>query len=62
MLGVSSRAKQLQTKRYYTEKAAYMRRLAKEAQTEALRKSCLTQADVYEALAKKVEEQTSDRD
>lgn len=29
-----------------------MRRLAKEAQTEALRKSCIKKAEAYEELAK----------
>ncbi len=45
----------LKSKRYYLEQAAYMRRLAKEAQTEALRKSCLKKAESYEELAKKPE-------
>jgi hypothetical protein len=38
--------------RRYRERAAYLRRLAKEAQTEALRQSCLKQAETYEALAR----------
>ena len=33
-----------------------MRSLAKSAQTEALRKSCLQAAETYEALASKVRE------
>jgi len=37
-------------KRYYKERAAYMRALAKTAQTEALKKSCLKAAEEYEAL------------
>ena len=48
---VQSVAKQLKNKRYYDERAAYMRQLAEEAQTEALRKSCLKAAEAYEILA-----------
>lgn len=44
-------AKSLKDRRY-REKAAYLRRLAKEALTEALRQSCLKQAETYEALAR----------
>ena len=47
----TTRAKPLKDRRY-KEKAAYLRRLAKEAQTEALRLSCLKQAETYEALAR----------
>jgi len=43
----------LKNKRYYNERAAYMRELAKSAQTEALRKSCLQAAETYDALASK---------
>jgi len=45
------RAKPLKDRRY-RERAAYLRRLAKEAQTEALRQSCLKQAEIYEAMAR----------
>jgi hypothetical protein len=45
------RAKPLKDRRY-RERAAYLRRLAKEAQTEALRQSCLKQAETYEAMAR----------
>jgi hypothetical protein len=38
--------------RQHKERAAYLRRLAKEAGTEALRQSCLKQAEIYEALAR----------
>jgi hypothetical protein len=37
-----------------------MRELAKSAQTEALRKSCLEAAETYEALAKKAREPESE--
>ena len=39
----------MKDKHYYRERAAYLRRLAKEAQTEALRQSCLKAAEEYEA-------------
>jgi hypothetical protein len=45
----------LSSKRHYTDRAVYMRRLAREALTEALRKSCLKQAEEYEALAMDLE-------
>jgi hypothetical protein len=44
-------------KRYYTERAAYMRTLARTAQTEALRISCLKAAEQYEALLEAVAEE-----
>lgn len=55
-----ARANQLKSKRYYNEKAAYLRQLAKEAQTEALKKSCLSQAEIYEDLARKSDEKAAD--
>ena len=42
--------------RRYRERAAYLRRLAKEAQTEALRQSCLKAAEEYEAQAMDTEQ------
>jgi hypothetical protein len=48
---VQFRTKRLKNKCYYEERAAYMRQLAEEAQTEALRKSCLKAAEAYEILA-----------
>lgn len=53
---VRFRGKWLKNKRYYNERAAYMRELAKSAQTEALRKSCLQAAETYDALASKARE------
>jgi hypothetical protein len=50
----------LKNKRYYQDKAAYMRELAKSAQTEALRKSCLEAAETYEAFAEKAREPKPD--
>jgi hypothetical protein len=41
----------LKDRHYYRERAAYLRRLAKEAQTDALRLSCLKAAEEYEAQA-----------
>jgi hypothetical protein len=41
----------LKSQRYYNERAAYMRELAREAQTEGLRKSCLKAAEAYQILA-----------
>jgi hypothetical protein len=38
--------------RRYRERAAYLRRLAREAGTEALRQSCLKKAEIYEAMAR----------
>lgn len=43
-------------KRYYTERAAYMRALARTAQTEALKTSCLKAAEEYEALLEAIED------
>ena len=57
-----ARAKELKSKRYYNEKAAYLRQLAREAQTEALKKSCLSQAEIYEDLARKADEKTADQE
>ena len=50
---VQFQGKCLKNKRYYNERAAYMRELAKSAQTEGLRKSCLQAAETYDALAGK---------
>ena len=52
----------MKAKRYYDERAAYMRQLAKSAQTEALRKSCLEAADTYDALARKAQKPAPDQD
>ena len=41
----------MKDRQYYRERADYLRRLAKEAQTEALRLSCLRAAEEYEAQA-----------
>jgi len=46
----------LKSKRYYRERAAYMRQLAKDALTESLRKGCLRAAEEYERLAEQVDE------
>jgi hypothetical protein len=46
----------LKSKRYYHERAAYMRQLAKDALTESLRKGCLRAAEEYERLAEQVDE------
>jgi len=48
--------KRLKNKRYYEDRAAYMRSLAKSAQTEALRKSCLQAAETYDAMARQAHE------
>ena len=47
----ATRAKALKDRRY-RERAAYLRRLAREAGTEALRQSCLKEAETYEAMAR----------
>jgi len=44
-----------ETKYYYLDRAAYLRGLAKDAQTPQLRKSCLKAAADYDALAEKAE-------
>ncbi len=43
-------------KRYYEDRAAFMRLLAKSPRTEALRKSCLQAAETYDALARNARE------
>jgi hypothetical protein len=48
----------LKDKRYYQERAAYMRQLAQDALTDNLRKSCLRTAEEYERLAERVNEQS----
>ena len=50
----------MKDKRYYDGRAAYMRQLAKSAQTEVLRKSCLEAAETYDALARKAWEPAAD--
>ena len=50
----------MKDKHYYHDRAAYMRQLAKSAQTEALRKSCLEAAETYDALARKAWEPVPD--
>ena len=52
----TARAGPLKDRHYYRERAAYLRRLAKEAQTEALRLSCLKAAEEYEAQAMDTEQ------
>jgi hypothetical protein len=42
------------------ERATYLRRLAKEAQTEALRLSCLKAAEEYEAQAMETDKAEAD--
>ena len=54
--GVRFGAKGLKNKHYYNERATYMRQLAKTAQTEGLRKSCLEAAETYDALARQADE------
>jgi len=39
------------TRDYYRERAAYMRKLAEEAETEALRASCLRAAEQFDGFA-----------
>lgn len=51
---------QLKNKRYYIERAAYMRGLAKAAMTESLRKGCLKAAEEYERLAEQTDESPDD--
>lgn len=45
-------AKLLKTKKHYLDRAAYMRQLARTAQTEKLRESALKAAEQLEHLAK----------
>jgi hypothetical protein len=45
---------------YCRERATYLRRLAKEAQTEALRLSCLKAAEEYEARAMETDKAEAD--
>lgn len=37
---------------HYTDRAVYLRRLARDALTESLRKTCLKEAEHYESLAR----------
>ena len=55
-------AGKMRGRRYYMERAAYMRALAKTALTEALKASCLKAAAEYEALLKVAEEGAAARD
>jgi hypothetical protein len=45
----------MKSKRHYLDRAAYMRRLAKDAATEKLRDSCMKKAEELEALARSAE-------
>ena len=42
----------LKSEKYYRERAAYMREVAKNAQTTKLRDSCLASAEEMDALAR----------
>ena len=46
----------MKSKEYYLDRAAYMKRLAKDAQTEKLRESCLLAAKNFEKLAQEAGE------
>ena len=48
------------SKRYYRERAEYMRRLAKEAETESLKKGCLKAAADYQQLADEMDQKSKD--
>jgi hypothetical protein len=48
-----------ETKYYYLDRAAYLRGLAKDAQTPQLRKSCLKAAADYDELAEKAEKESA---
>ena len=50
----------MKDRHYYKERVAYLRRLAKEAQTEALRLSCLKAAEEYEAQAMDMDKAEAD--
>jgi hypothetical protein len=45
----------MKSKRHYLDRAAYMRRLAKDAATEKLRESCLKKAEELETQAQRAE-------
>ena len=51
----------MKSKRFYNERVAYMRGLAKVAQTEALKASCLKAAEDYAALLMAAEEEALSR-
>ena len=48
-------------RRYYRERIAYMRSLARTAETAALKASCLKAAEDYEALLAAAEEEAAAR-
>jgi hypothetical protein len=50
-----------ETKYYYLDRAAYLRGLARDAQTPQLRRSCLKAAADYDALAEKAETESHQR-
>ena len=45
----------MKNKRYYNDRANFMRQAAREAQTEKLRDTCLRAAAAYDVLAQKAE-------
>jgi hypothetical protein len=45
---------------HYTERAIYLRRLARDALTESLRRSCLKEAEEYESLVRDAEQAEAD--
>jgi hypothetical protein len=45
----------VKSKLHYLDRAAYMRRLAKDAATEKLRESCLKKAEEFEAQARRAD-------
>ena len=53
----------MQKTHHYTDRAVYLRRLARDALTESLRRTCLKEAEECESLASRAEQaEASDQD
>lgn len=52
----------LKNEKYYLDRAAYMREIARDAHTEKLRESCLKAAEQLDALAKLAAKRASGED
>jgi hypothetical protein len=50
----------VKSQRYYSERAAYMRELARKAELEVLKISCIKAAESYELLAKRSDQEKPD--
>jgi len=60
--GVLRGAKFLKSQKYYRERAAYLRSVARTAQTQKLRESCLEAALQFDGLAQLAAQEEADAD